>query len=90
MINGFVWRWGKQIAEAVLNAENMKDFNLFVLFDADIDLSDHSLMLWKLFNNVAPDRDVIVQGGRLVVDACKKGPMDGHSREWPDDLTFDI
>jgi 4-hydroxy-3-polyprenylbenzoate decarboxylase len=83
-------RGGKQIAEAILNAENMKDFNLFVLFDADIDLSDHSLMLWKLFNNVAPDRDIVVQGGRLVVDACKKGSMDGHVREWPDDLTFDI
>jgi 4-hydroxy-3-polyprenylbenzoate decarboxylase len=83
-------RGGKQIAEAILTAENMKDFNLFVLFDADIDLSDHSLMLWKLFNNVAPDRDIVVQGGRLVVDACKKGSMDGHVREWPDDLTFDI
>jgi 4-hydroxy-3-polyprenylbenzoate decarboxylase len=24
-----------------------------------------------------------------VIDACKKGPMDGHDREWPDELSFD-
>jgi hypothetical protein len=25
----------------------------------------------------------------LVMDACKKGVMDGHEREWPDELSFD-
>ena len=43
----------------------------------------------KLFNNVDPGRDMVQRHERLVVDACKKGPMDGHDREWPDELTFD-
>ena len=63
-------------------------FNIFILFDKEIDLSDGSLMLWKLFNNVDPGRDIIFRNDRVVVDACKKGIMDGHEREWPDELSF--
>jgi len=32
---------------------------------------------------------MIFQGHQLVIDACKKGLMDGHEREWPDDLSFE-
>ena len=69
--------------------EALAAFNIVVLFDAQIDLDDGSLLLWKVFNNVDPERDVVRQGPRVVIDACKKGPMDGHGREWPDELTLD-
>jgi len=29
------------------------------------------------------------RNGRVVVDATKKGPEDGHFRLWPDDIVMD-
>ena len=28
-------------------------------------------------------------GGKIGIDATKKGPEDGHMREWPDSLVMD-
>jgi len=82
-------RGGTAFAAMMLEQSELSGFNIFILFDRKIDLGDGSLMLWKIFNNVDPGRDLIREGGRMVIDACKKGPMDGHDREWPDELTFD-
>lgn len=82
-------RGGKDFAAMILDRSELSGFNIFVLFDTAVDLNDGSVMLWKIFNNVDPGRDMIQRHDRLVVDACRKGPMDGHDREWPDELTFD-
>ncbi len=79
---------GKDIARMIFAIKHTHMFNIFILFDKDIDLDDNSLILWKLFNNVDPGRDIWEQDGRMVIDACKKGPADGHKREWPDELKF--
>jgi 4-hydroxy-3-polyprenylbenzoate decarboxylase len=82
-------RGGKDFAGMIFPSDDLRAFNIILLFDREINLSDGSLMLWKLFNNVDPGRDIIRREGRMVIDACKKGPMDGHDREWPDELSFD-
>ena len=82
-------RGGRAIAEAALAASELEPYAIIVLYDREIDLDNPSLMLWKLFNNVDPGRDLICRGHRVVIDACRKGPMDGHDRQWPDELTFD-
>jgi 4-hydroxy-3-polyprenylbenzoate decarboxylase len=81
---------GRDCAAALLAAPALAAFSLILLFDAAIDLTNPSLMLWKLFNNTDPGRDILIDAGRAVVDASIKGPMDGHSREWPEELTFDV
>ena len=80
---------GKYYADLLLNTKELKIFSIFILFDKDIDLYDNSLILWKLFNNVDPERDFIIRDNKVVIDACKKGLADGYSREWPDELTLD-
>ena len=82
-------RGGRYFADVLFYLGELSAFNVFILFDAEIDLHDDSLILWKLFNNTDPGRDLMTRNDRLVVDACKKGPADGHEREWPDELTFD-
>lgn len=82
-------RVGKDFAALIYDLTELDAFNIFVLFDPLIDLSDASLMLWKVFNNVDPGRDMIFQGKRVVIDATRKGPADGHHREWPDELVLD-
>jgi 4-hydroxy-3-polyprenylbenzoate decarboxylase len=71
--------------EAALNPGRR---GLIALFDADIDLNDDSLTLWKAFNNVDPGRDLRVLGSCAIVDATRKGLKDGHDREWPSDITM--
>ena len=59
---------------------------IFVLYDASIDLADDSLLLWKVFNNVDPARDLMIAETVITIDATRKNPADGHKRPWPDDI----
>ncbi len=61
---------------------------IIVLYDHDIDINDDSVLLWKIFNNVDPLRDIVMEKGSVIIDATKKGIADGHTREWPDDIVM--
>lgn len=80
---------GRRLAEPLLSHPGFAAFSIFVLCDETIDLQDGSQVLWKAFNNVDPKRDLIRKDGRMVIDATRKGPEDGHLREWPDDIVMD-
>ena len=65
-------------------------FRAAALFDSDVDIENNSKILWKIFNNTDPSRDImIVDNSLCLVDACRKNAADGYPREWPDDLSFD-
>lgn len=65
-------------------------FRAVAFFDSDIDVANFPKMLWKVFNNTDPSRDIHVrESGLVFIDACKKGIADGYTRDWPDDLSFD-
>ena len=66
----------------------LEAFAILVLYDVFIDLTDPSLVLWKIFNNVDPKRDIIKRESRIVIDATKKGLEDEHLRPWPDDIVM--
>ncbi len=80
---------GQAVAEVLLHNSHLHAGDIAILFDAHIDLHDESRLLWQLFNNVDPGRDLFIKDARLVVDACRKRPVDGHHRQWPDELAFD-
>lgn len=82
-------RSGKWYAERLLSEERLSEIDLFVFYDTSIDLADNSLVLWKLFNNTDPGRDLIIREGRAVIDACRKDASDGHLRQWPEELSFE-
>lgn len=82
-------RGGSYFKNRLLECSELEPFNIILLFDRHINLANESLLLWKLFNNVDPGRDILIRGSRAVIDACMKGPADGHERPWPDELTFD-
>jgi 4-hydroxy-3-polyprenylbenzoate decarboxylase len=77
---------GRTLSEKLLRKRALKAFSILVLLDSGIDLRDYSLVLWKVFNNVDPKRDIVKQGSRMAVDATRKGTEDGHNRPWPDDI----
>jgi 4-hydroxy-3-polyprenylbenzoate decarboxylase len=77
---------GRTLSERLLRKRALKPFSILVLLDSGIDLRDYSLVLWKVFNNVDPKRDILRQGGRMAIDATKKSVEDGHTRPWPADI----
>lgn len=79
----------RSLAEALLSHPDLAFFRIFVIFDQSTDLTDGSLVLWRAFNNIDPKRDIVRVGGRLLMDATRKGPQDGHFRPWPDDIVMD-
>ena len=65
-------------------------------------MHDYAQVAWRVFNNVDWKRDVMVTegpldaldhssphphwGAKIGIDATKKGPDEGHDREWPPDV----
>ncbi len=76
-----------------------------VVVDADADVHDAAEIAWRVLNNVEPRRDLVLAegpldaldhaspqahyGGKLGIDATRKGAAEGHPREWPADITMD-
>ncbi len=77
---------GRTVSERLLRKRALKAFSILVLLDSGIDIRDYSLVLWKVFNNVDPKRDILRQGGRMAIDATRKSLEDGHTRPWPADI----
>jgi len=75
--------------ERLLEQRVLKPFSILLLCDEAVDLKDYSLVIWKACNNVDPKRDMLLREGRVVIDAARKGPEDGHYREWPEDIVMD-
>lgn len=83
-------RRGKDILQQLILCPEIKEFfRAIVIFDENVDIENNSKILWKVFNNTDPNRDIIIDENIIFIDACKKNLADGHQREWPDDLTFD-
>lgn len=61
-----------------------------VVLDPWVNASDFSTASWKVFNNIDPNRDLVIseheKGLFIGIDATKKGPADGLMRPWPDDI----
>jgi 4-hydroxy-3-polyprenylbenzoate decarboxylase len=77
-------KYGREAAAA----DTGEAIRIVLVVDAHVDASDWSVALWKFFNNVDPRRDMLVENGRLIIDATKKLVAEGHPREWPDELVM--
>jgi 4-hydroxy-3-polyprenylbenzoate decarboxylase len=78
---------------------------VIVVVDDDVDVHNLSEVLWRATNNIDPARDVqIVKGpvdslnhaapmvgfgSKMGIDATRKWPSEGHTREWPDVVKMD-
>ncbi len=75
-----------------------------VVVDADVDVQNLSEVAWRVTNNIDARRDLTIVdgpldaldhaaplpyvGSKLGIDATRKGPLDGHHREWPEDIVM--
>ena len=75
---------------------------VIVVVDEDVNVHDYSEVAWKALNNIDPQRDIEFAmgpidsldhssrmpnwGSKMGIDATKKWPGEGFTREWPDVL----
>ncbi|MCL2557525.1 MAG: menaquinone biosynthesis decarboxylase [Treponema sp.] len=76
-----------------------------VVVDEEVNPHNNSEVAWRAFNNVDARRDLVLSDGpldaldhssplprygcRIGIDATRKGPDEGHAREWPEPLVMD-
>lgn len=92
----------RKVMHSLWGAGQMQFCKCIVVVDADVDVHDYAQVAWRVFNNVDWRRDVLVSdgpldvldhsapqalwGAKIGIDATRKGPEEGHSREWPPDV----
>ncbi|MBG0778079.1 MAG: menaquinone biosynthesis decarboxylase [Desulfovibrionaceae bacterium] len=94
----------RKVMYALWGLGQMMFTKIIVIVDKDVNVQNTSEVLWRLGNNVDPRRDIVMvdgpldaldhasptafYGGKIGIDATKKGPDEGHMREWPDSLVM--
>ncbi|MCL6472362.1 MAG: menaquinone biosynthesis decarboxylase [Firmicutes bacterium] len=94
-----------KVMSALWGLGQMMFTKMIIVVDETVDVQNMSEVLWKVFNNVDPARDIMVVkgpldvldhssnmarfGSKMGIDATKKWPEEGHTREWPDDIEMD-
>lgn len=75
-----------------------------VVLDEGVDLRNYPEVVWKAFNHIDPERDIQFTlgpvdslehasrlpnfGSKMGVDATRKWPEEGFTREWPDEIVM--
>ncbi len=83
-----IWGLGEQCSREVI-----------IVVDEEVDVQNISEVAWKALNNIDPERDIqftlgpvdsldhasrlVNFGSKMGVDATKKWPGEGFTREWP-------
>ncbi|MHB8792930.1 MAG: menaquinone biosynthesis decarboxylase [Thermoleophilia bacterium] len=94
----------KKVMSAVWGLGMMSLTKFVVIVDEHVNVHDESEVAWRVFNNVDPQRDVLLTegpldvldhssptanyGAKMGLDATKTWPSEGHEREWPDDIAM--
>ena len=95
----------RKVMNAVWGLDRLCTTKLIVVVDADVDVRCEPAVWSAVGAQTHPGRDTIFSdgpadmhdhaspirgvGSRMGIDATRKLPDEGHSREWPDPLTTD-
>lgn len=77
---------------------------MIIVVDAQVNVQNVSEVMWRVFNNTDPRRDVLMvdgpldaldhssplphYGSKMGIDATTKWPEEGHTRQWPGDIVM--
>jgi 4-hydroxy-3-polyprenylbenzoate decarboxylase len=94
----------RKVMYALWGMGQMSFTKMIVVVDKWVDVQDLSEVVWRIGNNVDPKRDVVIlegpldvlehasaipaYGGKMGIDATRKLPGEGFSREWPPDIVM--
>lgn len=92
----------RKVMHAIWGLGQMAFTKIIVVVDDEVNVQDMQEVLWRLGNNIDPQRDIEFvtgpvdildhaarlsgYGGKMGIDATKKLPSEGFTREWPDEI----
>jgi 4-hydroxy-3-polyprenylbenzoate decarboxylase len=92
----------RKVMHAIWGLGQMMFTKIIVIVDKEVNVHDANEVLWKIGNNVSPQRDIVFVdgpldaldhasptpsfGSKMGIDATKKWPEEKHPREWPDEI----
>ena len=95
---------GKKVLHTIWGTGMLMLSKFVIVCDEDVNIHDYSEVTWKVMNHVDPQRDVVITdgpldildhscpqigfGGKMGIDATRKGPGEGFDRPWPDEITM--
>ena len=65
-----------------------QSIGILLVLEAHVNLDNTSQVLWKLFNNLDPKRDVQISGQRAGIDVTRKMPEEGYRQNWPEEIVM--
>lgn len=76
---------GRDMLEEVLKKSPHK---FIIAVDDNVAVDDLSTVMWKVFNNIDANRDLVLWEKRIGIDATKKWKEEGLTRDWPNDIVM--
>jgi len=92
-----------QVMHALWGMGQFAFTKVIAVFDQEVNVQDWGEAVWRLGNNIDPERDVQVVrgpvdilnhaapqpgfGSKMGIDATRKWPEEGFARQWPADVT---
>lgn len=92
----------KRLMNSLWGMGQMMFSKIIVVVDDDVDVQNAADVVWRATNNIDPQRDILftegpidvldhaspmlAYGSKMGIDATKKWPEEGFTREWPDVL----
>jgi 4-hydroxy-3-polyprenylbenzoate decarboxylase len=96
---------GKKVIHTIWGTGMLMLSKFVIVCDEDVNVHDYSEVTWKVMNHVDPQRDVVITdgpldildhscprigfGGKMGIDATRKGPGEGFQRPWPAEIMMD-
>lgn len=96
---------GKKVIHTIWGTGMLMLSKFIIVCDEDVNIHDYSEVTWKVMNHVDPQRDVVITdgpldildhscpqigfGGKMGIDATRKGPGEGFMRQWPEEIVMD-
>lgn len=94
----------RKVMHAMWGIGRMMYTKMIIVVDEHVSPHDLSTVAWKVFNNIDAARDVVIVDGpldaldqasplphfghKMGIDATKKWPSEGHTREWSSDIAM--
>ena len=78
----------KKFIRNFLKDDALQSIGVLLVLEAHVDLDNTSQVLWKLFNNLDPKRDIQITGQRIGVDLTRKLPEEGYQQDWPEEIVM--
>lgn len=95
----------RKIINALWGMGQMMFTKIILVMDHDVNPHDLAEVAWKAFNNIDPERDIIISrgpldvldhssnlmgyGGKMGIDATRKWSSEGYMRQWPEEIKMD-